>query len=346
MASSGATASTSAEKPSSLADTSEDAKTASETEVEETGSAGTAQDDGKTSTTCDIHPWDIGLPKPYVFEERFPDGDDDESDDVKNMYTNIPAANFHLRGPGYLNQTTTNNTKLKIPSKSAVYSCIGLNVFTARYDLSHAAEKVQSLKEYLAERLVEDAKLKGKDPGLEGEAPVYLIYTWVFSNLFKTEYTAVVHVCRRTIKVDANGEGEDPVFDRTFFKWLDLPSKKKDEKLKYCPKFSKASPQLLGTIDKLGGQRPVIIGKKLNASYYKGENYLEIDLDVGSSTVASMLNGIALKSSGHLVVDESVCIEAQTEEELPERALFAVRWDHCTIQDCGNRLDDMGQVVS
>ncbi|GBG29452.1 Protein ENHANCED DISEASE RESISTANCE 2-like [Hondaea fermentalgiana] len=336
------------------------------------------------STTTSCPPWDIGAPKPYVYEDRVngeleDDGassaaaeatDDEEDEDVNtaqnaeaaettangedgtadsgltNMWTNLPASKFKLRGPGYLAENTTNNTKLKVPSASAAYSCVGLNVFIAKYDLRHAAEKVASLKQYLATRLEEDAKLESEDPGLQGDAPPYLIYSWVFSNFFKTEYTAVVHVCRRAIKIDSKGEGEDPKLDKVFSNWLAASDEEKSAKLKYCPQFSQTSTHLLKTIDALGGQRPVIIGKKLTASYYRGENYVEIDLDVGSSTVASMLNGIALKSSGHLVVDEAVCIEGQSEEELPERALFAVRWDHCSIADCGNTLNEHGDVIS
>ena len=47
---------------------------------------------------------------------------------------------------------------------------------------------------------------------------------------------------------------------------------------------------------------PAIIGNKLKNSYFRGENYFELDVDVGSSSVARNIIGIAMGYCKHLVV--------------------------------------------
>jgi len=312
---------------------------------------------GKVTGACaeceGVPRWDIGMPSVYKYEEvyRNEHGEVDdtlEKPELENSYCNVPARVMRLRGPGYLENLVTNNLPLKVPSERAAYSCIGLNVFQSTSEMSHAAEKVMPLKRYLEERAEADAKLKGSEAGksLEGDAPKYLIYCWNFSNFWKTEFHTVVHLCRRVMKISSDGTGEDPVLDRTFSRWLAMSEEEKNKKLKYVAQFTEAGPNLMNTINMLGGQRPVIIGKKLTTTYHGGQNYLEIDLDIGSSTVASMLQGVALKSSGQFVLDECITIEAQEEDELPERALFSIRWNHCTIEACRAQLDDIGNLVS
>ncbi|CAK9043858.1 Aldose 1-epimerase (Galactose mutarotase) (Type-1 mutarotase), partial [Durusdinium trenchii] len=289
----------------------------------------------EVSVSFDGPQWDVGLPKHYRYEDEYTVGegasarvdDDLEKPDLQNKFTNVPGRMFQLRGPEYLKESTTNNLSLKQPSLAPAYTCVGINVFQAKSDLCHAAEKVKCLKAYLSEMEEYDRKLAATPEGkyMEGDAPMYLVYCWVFSNFFRTEYTCGVHLCRRNMRIDSGGEGDDPALDRTFGRWLKMPDKEKNNKLKFVAQFREANPSLMATIDMLGGQRPVLIANKLTPQYHRGSNYIEIDLDVGSSNVAAMLNGVALKSSGKFAFDECVCVEGQAEDELPERALFSVR---------------------
>jgi hypothetical protein len=36
------------------------------------------------------------------------------------------------------------------------------------------------------------------------------------------------------------------------------------------------------------GAKPAILGKKLKQSYYRGENYFELDVDIASSSVGTL----------------------------------------------------------
>ena len=63
---------------------------------------------------------------------------------------------------------------------------------------------------------------------------------------------------------------------------------------------------------------PTLIGNKLKQYYFKGDNYFEIDIDVGSSSVARNIVGLAIGYSKSIVVDIGFCLEGREDDELPE----------------------------
>lgn len=75
----------------------------------------------------------------------------------------------------------------------------------------------------------------------------------------------------------------------------------------------------------VGNHSACLLGKALNCSYYKGSNYLEIDVDIGSSAIANAILHLALGYVTAVTIDMGFVVEAQTEEELPERLIGAVR---------------------
>ncbi|KAF4348025.1 hypothetical protein CsatB_006466 [Cannabis sativa] len=75
----------------------------------------------------------------------------------------------------------------------------------------------------------------------------------------------------------------------------------------------------------VGNYSACLLGKALNCNYHRGTNYLEIDVDIGSSAIASAILHLALGYVTSVAIDMGFLIEAQTEEELPERLVGAVR---------------------
>lgn len=75
----------------------------------------------------------------------------------------------------------------------------------------------------------------------------------------------------------------------------------------------------------VGNYAACVLGKALTCNYIKGSNYLEIDVDIGSSAIASAILHLALGYVNSVTVDMAFLIEAQAKEELPERILGAVR---------------------
>lgn len=75
----------------------------------------------------------------------------------------------------------------------------------------------------------------------------------------------------------------------------------------------------------VGNYAACLLGKALTCNYLKGSNYLEIDVDIGSSALASAICHLALGCVNLVTVDMAFLIESQADEELPERILGAVR---------------------
>lgn len=69
-----------------------------------------------------------------------------------------------------------------------------------------------------------------------------------------------------------------------------------------------------------------ILGRALSCKYFVADNFVEVDVDIGSSMVASAIVHLAFGYITTLTVDLAFLIESQTEAELPERVLGAVRF--------------------
>jgi len=77
------------------------------------------------------------------------------------------------------------------------------------------------------------------------------------------------------------------------------------------------------------GTTPAIIGRKLTTTYTcQPGSFLEVNIDVFSSTAARTMLGVLVSVAKRLVIDVAVLIEGKTPEELPERILggFKVRY--------------------
>jgi hypothetical protein len=68
-----------------------------------------------------------------------------------------------------------------------------------------------------------------------------------------------------------------------------------------------------------------LLGKALTCNYHRGSNYFEIDVDIGSSAIANAILHLALGFVNSVTIDMGFVVEAEMEEELPERLIGAVR---------------------
>ena len=73
------------------------------------------------------------------------------------------------------------------------------------------------------------------------------------------------------------------------------------------------------------GTKACLLGKAVTCKYFRQDNFLEIDVDIGSSSVARSVIGLVLGYVTSLVVDLAILIEAKDESELPEYILGTVR---------------------
>ncbi|KAF8378992.1 hypothetical protein HHK36_028419 [Tetracentron sinense] len=79
------------------------------------------------------------------------------------------------------------------------------------------------------------------------------------------------------------------------------------------------------------GSTPCLLGKAVDCTYIRGPKYLEIDVDIGSSTVANGVLGLVCGVITTLVVDMAFLVQANTVDELPERLIGAVRASHVEL---------------
>jgi hypothetical protein len=79
------------------------------------------------------------------------------------------------------------------------------------------------------------------------------------------------------------------------------------------------------------GQRACLVGEALHITYHHGPTYLELDIDIGSSSVANGVVGLVLGYLSKLSVDMAFLIQADTEDELPEHLLGTVRLNHLDV---------------
>jgi len=105
--------------------------------------------------------------------------------------------------------------------------------------------------------------------------------------------------------------------------------------LKMIPRIAKG-PWL---VKKAVGTTPVLLGQKLTTKYHRGDNYFEIDIDISSDTVARSVTGLVVGTITSLVVDWCILLEGKSEEQLPERILGSVRFDHLDLK-CGALFGD------
>ncbi|GAY46479.1 hypothetical protein CUMW_097390 [Citrus unshiu] len=79
------------------------------------------------------------------------------------------------------------------------------------------------------------------------------------------------------------------------------------------------------------GKTACLLGRALEVNYYRGRNYLEIQIDVGSSTVATGVASLVLGYLNNLVIEMAFLIQGETEEELPEFLLGTCRLNHLDV---------------
>ncbi|RYQ81426.1 hypothetical protein Ahy_Scaffold1g107357 isoform B [Arachis hypogaea] len=111
-------------------------------------------------------------------------------------------------------------------------------------------------------------------------------------------------------------------------RFVDGDDEFRNSRLKLIPSVPKGSWIVRQSV----GSTPCLLGKAVDCNYIRGAKYLEIDVDIGSSTVANGVLGLVVGVITTLVVDMAFLVQANTPDELPERLIGAVRISHLELK--------------
>jgi hypothetical protein len=108
----------------------------------------------------------------------------------------------------------------------------------------------------------------------------------------------------------------------------------------YCDSRFKLIPSIVEgpwAIKLAVGHRPALIGnKKLNLTYTRGPGYLEVGIDISSSTLATRILKLVQGGSKRLEIDLGVVIQGEDIDELPERMLGQARFSNVDFDHASN----------
>ncbi|KAK4768604.1 hypothetical protein SAY87_003745 [Trapa incisa] len=215
-------------------------------------------------------------------------------DNCQNGWASPPANIFTVRGPEYL------STRVKIPADKCLLRPLG-------FDWIKSSTKIWEVLNNPNSRV----RKAVEDEFPEGERP----FIWAFNMQVpsKDNYSAVAYFV-----------SEEPIPEGSLM----------DQFLKGDEGFKNSRLKLIANIVKgpwivkkaVGEQAICIIGRALTCKYFKADNFFEVDIDIGSSMMASAIVHLAFGYITTLTVDLAYLIEGQTESELPERILGALRF--------------------
>ncbi|KAK4400994.1 protein ENHANCED DISEASE RESISTANCE 2 [Sesamum angolense] len=110
-------------------------------------------------------------------------------------------------------------------------------------------------------------------------------------------------------------------------RFVDGDDEFRNSRLKLIPSVPKGSWIVRQSV----GSTPCLLGKAVDCNYIRGLNYLEIDVDIGSSTVANGVLGLVIGVITTLVVEMAFLVQATATEELPERLIGSVQISHIEL---------------
>jgi len=113
------------------------------------------------------------------------------------------------------------------------------------------------------------------------------------------------------------------VFIRSLSRFLKGSEKYRHQRFKFIPRIVEGN----WMVQKAVGTTPAILGTKMTQSYHynKALNYFEVDVDVGSSSVAKRILNLVRGYAKSITIDCLFLIEGRRPDELPEQLLGGVR---------------------
>ncbi|CAJ1955546.1 unnamed protein product [Sphenostylis stenocarpa] len=217
-----------------------------------------------------------------------------EPDNCSNGWATPPGDAFMVRGPEYF------TTRVKVPAGDYLLKPLGFDWIKSSVKIGEILKDPDSRV-----RRVIDNEFPAADKP----------FVWAFNIQVpgKDNYSAIAYFTTKEPVV------EDSLMDR----FLKGDNAFRNSRLKLIANIVKG-PWIVRKA--VGEQAICVIGRALSCKYCTGENFIEVDIDIGSSMVASAIVHLAFGYISTLTVDLAFLIESQVESELPEKILGAFRF--------------------
>ncbi|XP_057458346.1 protein ENHANCED DISEASE RESISTANCE 2-like [Lotus japonicus] len=217
-----------------------------------------------------------------------------EPDNCSKGWASPPGDAFMVRGPEYF------TTRVKIPAGDYLLKPIGFDWIRSSVKIGEILNDPNSR----VRKVIDNEFPAGDKP-----------FIWAFNIQVPTKdhYSAIAYFTTK-----------EPIAEGSLM----------DRFLKGDDAFRNSRLKLIANIVKgpwivrkaVGEQAICVIGRALSCKYSVTENFIEVDIDIGSSMVASAIVHLAFGYISCLTVDLAFLIESQAELELPEKLLGAFRF--------------------
>jgi len=265
-----------------------------------------------------------------VLEEYYSAPSEDEDDGPADtgppilppsMWAEPPVEHIPLRGYNYLVDA------VKVKATRSLLKLVAVDTFSARKRVDHLSALPNSRSSILSKTHF-TWNIVFQVPGAQ----------FYFFSLY---FCAVSEVAQKLLSPrlfsDAQAqqlamrEGYPPAYVKLLRDFFFGPSDAfRDERFKMVPAIQDGPWIVRNAVP----NKPALIGKKLTHRYFRSDKlagYLELDMDISSSSIANRLTQLAIGYSTLLQCDLGFTLEGRTPEELPEEILGTAQANHTDL---------------
>lgn len=255
----------------------------------------------------------------------------------KSEFWNSPGASiFKVRGPNYLAD------KKKMDAAPPMFELVAVDLLELEEPLFHIGRLLPSVKKSPAPFLFTVQLMVPAHP------PLSLVATWAapmaiagksaedLMSEFELEQGPIPDCCGAFFRnftdfIDGDGAEADA---------------KRNKRFKLIPNIVQGSWLIKQSV----GTTPVILGQKLTTKYARGKtdagaDYFEVDVDIGSSSVAASITNLVCGATRSLTLDMAILLEGQSGEHLPEQLIGSIRLPKIDLRTAAYLDDTTGKII-
>uniref|UniRef100_A0ACD5UK90 Uncharacterized protein n=1 Tax=Avena sativa TaxID=4498 RepID=A0ACD5UK90_AVESA len=225
----------------------------------------------------------------------------DDRDDSRDCWRISDGNNFRVRSKNFIYD------KSKVPAGKPLMELVAVDWFKNAKRMDHVSKRKGCAVQVAAEKGLFSLAINLQVPGT-------------------THYSMVFYFVSKKL-----------IPNSLLQRFVDGDDEFRNSRFKLIPSVPKGSWIVRQSV----GSTPCLLGKAVDITYIRGANYLEIDVDIGSSTVANGVLGLVCGVITTLVVDMAFLVQGNAYEDLPERLIGAVRVSHIELSSAIDpKLDD------